>query len=167
MNVQVFGIKNDANTRKALRFFKERRVSVHFVDFKVKGPSKGELKRFAQRFGGAEALIDRSGKRFNALGLQAAYYGDERWLDMAVDEPMIATRCRPGSATGCLSDKSRCLTHDLWEELSNQIHRYLSSVSLADVINKRILTSAMLDGPFAQPRPQPQTAPVAVMAPAE
>ena len=86
---------------------------------------------------------------------------------MAVDEPMIATRCRPGSATGCLSDKSRCLTHDLWEELSNQIHRYLSSVSLADVINKRILTSAMLDGPFAQPRPQPQTAPVAVMAPAE
>ena len=89
MNVQIFGIKNDANIRKALRFFKERRVPVHFVDFKVKGPSKGELKRFAQRFGGAEALIDRSGKRFNAVGLQTAYYGDEGWLDMAVDEPMI------------------------------------------------------------------------------
>lgn len=58
---------------------------------------------------------------------------------VAVDEPLAATRCRPGSATGCLSDRSRCLTHDLWDELGNQIHRYLSSVSLADVINKRIL----------------------------
>ena len=98
--------------------------------------------------------------------------GDIRVSDivMAVDEPMIATRCRPGSAIGCLSDKSRCLTHELWEELNNQIHRYLSSVALSDVINKRILgSSGVLDGPFAQPRaqPQPQTAPLPVMEPAE
>ena len=59
------------------------------MDFKVKGPSKGELKRFAQKFGGAEALIDRNSKRFGALGLETAYYGDERWLEIAVDEPMI------------------------------------------------------------------------------
>jgi len=84
---------------------------------------------------------------------------------MAVDESMIVTRCRPGSATGCLSDKSRCLTHELWEELSNQIHRYLSSVSLSDVINRRILgSSGVLDGPFAH---QPQPAPLPLMAPAE
>ena len=93
--------------------------------------------------------------------------GDIRVSDivMAVDEPMIATRCRPGSATGCLSDKSRCLTHDLWEELGNQIHGYLSSVSLSDVINRRILgSSGVLDGPFAH---QPQPAPLPLMAPAE
>ncbi len=59
------------------------------MDFKVKGPSQGELKRFAQKFGGAEALIDRDSKRFKTLGLEAAYYGDERWLEIAVDEPMI------------------------------------------------------------------------------
>lgn len=59
------------------------------MDFKVKGPSKGELKRFAQKFGGAEALIDRDSKRFKALGLETAYYGDERWFEIAVDEPMI------------------------------------------------------------------------------
>lgn len=63
---------------------------------------------------------------------------------IAVDEPLLATRCHPGSAKGCLSDKSRCLTHDLWEELGNQIHLYLSSVSLADVINKRILGTSGL-----------------------
>jgi arsenate reductase-like glutaredoxin family protein len=88
MDVQIFGVKNDADTRKALRFFKERRVTVHFVDFKVRGPSKGELRRFQQKFG-MDALIDRAGKRFSALGLQTAHYGDDRWLDIAVDEPLI------------------------------------------------------------------------------
>ncbi len=58
---------------------------------------------------------------------------------VAVDEPIRATRCAPGSPAGCRSNKSRCLTHDLWEELGNQIHLYLSSVSLADICNKRVL----------------------------
>jgi Rrf2 family iron-sulfur cluster assembly transcriptional regulator len=58
---------------------------------------------------------------------------------LAVDEPIRATRCPVGTGTGCKSDKSRCLTHDLWEELGNQIHLYLSSVSLADVCERRVL----------------------------
>ena len=88
MDVQIFGIKNDPDTRKALRFFKERRVQVHFMDFKQRRPSKGELKRFFDRFG-VEKLVDRSSKRFEALGLRKAYYGDERWLEIACDEPLI------------------------------------------------------------------------------
>ena len=59
------------------------------MDFKVKGPSAGELKRFAQKFGGAEVLINRESKRFKSLGLDTAYYGDERWLEIAVEEPEI------------------------------------------------------------------------------
>ena len=58
---------------------------------------------------------------------------------VAVDESLHAVRCTPGEATGCRGDRSRCLTHDLWEELSNQIHLYLSSVSLGDVCEKRVL----------------------------
>lgn len=61
---------------------------------------------------------------------------------LAVDEPIRATRCSPGSPVGCQSNKSRCLTHDLWEELGNQIHLFLSSVSLADVCERRILGSS-------------------------
>jgi Rrf2 family transcriptional regulator, iron-sulfur cluster assembly transcription factor len=57
---------------------------------------------------------------------------------LAVDEPIRATRCKTGSAVGCRANKSRCLTHDLWEELGNQIHVFLSSVSLADVCNRRV-----------------------------
>lgn len=88
MQIQIFGVKNDADVRKALRFFKERRVQVHFVDFKQRTPSVGELRRFFQKFG-EERLIDRDGKRFKSLGLQTAYYGDDRWLEIASDEPLI------------------------------------------------------------------------------
>ena len=56
---------------------------------------------------------------------------------LAVDEPIRATRCTPGAPTGCSGNKTRCLTHDLWEELGNQIHLYLSSVTLADVVAQR------------------------------
>ena len=58
---------------------------------------------------------------------------------LSVDEPIKATRCTPGAPTGCTSNRSRCLTHDLWEELGNKIFLYLNSVSLADVIENRIL----------------------------
>ena len=58
---------------------------------------------------------------------------------LAVDEPIKATRCTPPSPLGCKSNKSRCLTHDLWEELGNKIYLYLSSVSLADVVDRRVL----------------------------
>lgn len=57
----------------------------------------------------------------------------------AVDEPIKATRCKPGSPVGCTSNRGRCLTHDLWEELGNQIYLFLNSVSLDDVCEKRVL----------------------------
>ncbi len=63
---------------------------------------------------------------------------------LAVDEPIRATRCKPDSPSGCKSDRSRCLTHDLWEELGNQIHMFLSSVTLDDVTNRRILGSSRM-----------------------
>lgn len=61
---------------------------------------------------------------------------------LAVDEPIKATRCTPGSPLGCHSHRGRCLTHDLWEELGNQIYLYLSAVTLADVCERRILGSS-------------------------
>ena len=61
---------------------------------------------------------------------------------LAVDEPIRVTRCQPTSAVGCKTDRSRCLTHDLWEELGNQIHLFLRSVSLADVVENRVVGSA-------------------------
>lgn len=53
---------------------------------------------------------------------------------LAVDESVDATRCR--GLKNCQGDE-RCLTHDLWEELSQQITRFLSGISLADMIQRR------------------------------
>ena len=88
MEVQVFGIQKSSDTRKALRFFKERRVKVHFVDLKVRAASKGELTRFVQKFG-IEAVLDRDSKRFQSLGLGSAYYSDKKWLELLAEEPLL------------------------------------------------------------------------------
>jgi Rrf2 family iron-sulfur cluster assembly transcriptional regulator len=70
--------------------------------------------------------------------------GDVRIADIivAVDEPIAATRCKTGSSKGCAKSGARCVTHDLWEELGQQIHVFLSSVSLADVVERRVLGRA-------------------------
>jgi Rrf2 family iron-sulfur cluster assembly transcriptional regulator len=66
---------------------------------------------------------------------------------LSVDEPIQTTRCSPGTPAGCHNNKGRCLTHDLWEELANQIYLYLSSVSLEDVTERRVLgTSGLIQG---------------------
>ena len=80
--------------------------------------------------------------------------GETRVSDiiLAVDEPIRATRCSPGQPFGCRSNKSRCLTHDLWEELGNQIYLYLSSVTLADVVERRVLgTSGLIPSGDVKP----------------
>jgi Rrf2 family iron-sulfur cluster assembly transcriptional regulator len=63
---------------------------------------------------------------------------------LAVDEPIRATRCTPGQPFGCRSNQTRCLTHDLWEELGNQIYLYLNSVTLDDVVKRRIQGTSSL-----------------------
>lgn len=88
VEVQVFGIKKSPDTRKALRFFAERRVRTHFVDFGERSPSPGELRRFLERFG-IERLLDRESRRFAELGLRQAMYGEARWLQWMSDEPLI------------------------------------------------------------------------------
>ncbi len=88
MEVQIFGVKKSADTRKAQRFFAERRVRVHFVDLAERPASPGELRRFAQKFG-VGALVDRESRRFQELGLAHARYSDDRWLEKLMDEPLL------------------------------------------------------------------------------
>lgn len=63
---------------------------------------------------------------------------------LAVDEPTKTTRCTPNQPFGCRSNEARCLTHDLWEELGNQVYHYLQSVTLADVVNQKVLETGRL-----------------------
>jgi Rrf2 family iron-sulfur cluster assembly transcriptional regulator len=64
---------------------------------------------------------------------------------LAVDEPIKTTRCELGSPRGCTGRQTRCMTHDLWEEMGRQIHIFLSSITLADVLEKRVLGMSRLE----------------------
>jgi arsenate reductase (glutaredoxin) len=88
MPIQIFGTRKSSTTRKAERFFAERRIPVHFVDLQERGAARGELQRFVQKFG-IDALVDRESRRFQELGLGPARYGEERWLQLLVDEPLL------------------------------------------------------------------------------
>jgi arsenate reductase-like glutaredoxin family protein len=66
--VQVFGTPDSQPTRAALRFFKERRIDIHFVDIRRKPMAAGELRRFVERLG-ARALADEQGKAWQDAGL--------------------------------------------------------------------------------------------------
>ena len=88
MEVQIFGTKKCKDTQKALRFFKERRVKVHFVDLNERPASPGELRRFEQKFG-AEALLDREGKRFRERGLHVAHLPEARILPLLAEDPLL------------------------------------------------------------------------------
>ena len=88
MEVQVFGLRKSPETRKALRFFSERRVRAHFVDLAERELAPGELQRFVQKFG-VQGLLDRESKRFDQLGLQHLSMSDGRWLDKLLTEPAL------------------------------------------------------------------------------
>jgi arsenate reductase-like glutaredoxin family protein len=80
-NIQVFGLDDDNATRGALRFFRERRIVVHYVDLHKKRIAAGELRRFSDRLG-ATALLDMESRPYREGGL--AY--------LATDKAGIAAR---------------------------------------------------------------------------
>ena len=67
-SIQIFGAADSRATQAALRFFKERRVNVVYVDLRRKPIAAGELKRFVEKLGAA-ALLDTESKRYKDLGL--------------------------------------------------------------------------------------------------
>jgi arsenate reductase-like glutaredoxin family protein len=67
-NIQVFGLEDSQATRAALRFFRERRIVVHFVDLRKKPIAPGELRRFVDRLGAA-ALLDVESRAYKDGGL--------------------------------------------------------------------------------------------------
>ena len=85
MNIQIFGIKNSNNTRKAERFFKERRIPFHFRDLTEKGISKGELDNIKQVIP-VEELIDREGTQFKKRNLAYMVYDIEEEL---LNDPLL------------------------------------------------------------------------------
>ena len=86
--VQIFGLKNSQPTRAAERFFKERRVAIHYVDLKIKPMSAGELRRFTERFGLA-ALLDTESAAWLDAGLKYMRMSDADMLRRIEKDPKL------------------------------------------------------------------------------
>lgn len=85
MNIQIFGKKKCFDTKKAERYFKERRIKFQFVDILDKGLSNGEFKSVAQAVGGFENMIDADSKDYYMI----EYIGKEQKADKLMDMPNL------------------------------------------------------------------------------
>lgn len=88
VSVQIFGLKNSPATRAAERFFKERRIAVHFVDLKQKPMAPAEIRRFTDRFG-LTALLDMEGSAYVDAGLKYLRMPDQEMLRRIEGEPKL------------------------------------------------------------------------------
>jgi arsenate reductase len=87
--VQVFGLPDSRPTQAALRFFRERRVNVAYVDLRRRPIAAGELRRFVERLGAA-ALLDAEGRRYKDLGLRYMRLdGDEIAARLLADQALL------------------------------------------------------------------------------
>jgi arsenate reductase (glutaredoxin) len=85
MNIQIFGKLKCQDTKKAQRFFKERRIPFQFVDLTQKGLSKGELNSIKAAVG-IDNLIDRDGKAYAERNLKYLIHDVEEEL---LKDPML------------------------------------------------------------------------------
>jgi arsenate reductase-like glutaredoxin family protein len=107
-SVQVFGREDSRPTRAALRFFRERRITVHFVDLRRKPIAPGELQRFVARLG-ASALADTTARawldaglgylRMDDAELSARLLADARLLRLPLVRNGNAVTAGPADAT--------------------------------------------------------------------
>jgi hypothetical protein len=86
--VQLFGRKDSRDTQKAIRFFKERRIAISFVDIAVKPPAAGELRRFAERLG-ATALADTASVAWRDGGLGYLRMDERELLERLLADPRL------------------------------------------------------------------------------
>src|SRR4029450_8284397 len=82
--VQVFGLENDQSTRAALRFFKERRVAISFIDLRKRAIAQAELRRFVDRLG-ARSVLDETSRAYRDAGL-----GYLRMTDAEIADRLLA-----------------------------------------------------------------------------
>ena len=85
MNVQIFGVKKCRDTQKAERYFKERRIPYHFVDFNERGLSKGEMEKIKKAVG-TDALLNRESKEYAKLNMQYIVHNRE---EMMLQHPLL------------------------------------------------------------------------------
>lgn len=92
MNIQIFGTKKSFDTKKAQRYFKERRIKFQFIDLREKEMSKGELQSVMRAVGGLDALIDPKAKDQDTVAL-ITYLAESQKFDKLLENQQVL--CEP------------------------------------------------------------------------
>jgi arsenate reductase len=79
VNIQIFGTLKCQDTRKAQRYFKERRIPFQFINLAERGLSKGELSSVKAVIG-IDNLMDREGKEYGRRNLNYLTHNVEEEL---------------------------------------------------------------------------------------
>ena len=88
MNIQIFGTKKSFDTKKAQRYFKERRIKVQFIDLKEKEMSKGELQSVMRAVGGIDAVVDENAKDQDTVAL-ITYLAESQKFDKLLENQQV------------------------------------------------------------------------------
>ncbi|WP_308623203.1 ArsC/Spx/MgsR family protein [uncultured Enorma sp.] len=88
MNIQIFGTKKSFDTKKAQRYFKERRIRFQFIDLREKEMSKGELQSVMRAVGGLDALIDPKAKDQDTVAL-ITYLAESQKFDKLLENQQV------------------------------------------------------------------------------
>jgi arsenate reductase-like glutaredoxin family protein len=85
-DIQVFGMDDSPATRAAQRFFRERRIVVHYSDLRKRPIAPGELRRFVERLG-ARALLDETSRSYRDAGLGYLTMTDREIVERLIADP--------------------------------------------------------------------------------
>jgi len=88
VSVQIFGFRDSRPTQQAIRFFRDRRIQVIFVDLAQRPIARGELQRFSQKFG-ALGMLDQTGKAFADAGLGYMRLDESDAFERALANPRL------------------------------------------------------------------------------
>lgn len=91
MNIQIFGTNKCFDTKKAMRYFKERGIRYQFIDMKEKGMSKGEYLSVKQAVGGIESLLDRNSRDRDTLALIEHISEEDKDVKILENQKVIKT----------------------------------------------------------------------------
>ena len=86
MNIQIFGASKSFDTRKAERWFKERRIKYQYIDVPSKGLSPREYQSVKQKVG-FEALVDPKSRAYEAHYM--AYLTPEAREEKLLEHPEL------------------------------------------------------------------------------
>ena len=90
MNIQIFGTKKSFDTKKAQRYFKERRIKFQFIDLREKEMSKGELQSVMRAVGGLDALIDPKAKDQDTVALITSLAESQKFDKLLENQHVLA-----------------------------------------------------------------------------